>query len=287
MESFDVVILGAGAAGLMCALTAGARGKRVLLLEHLHEAGAKIVISGGGRCNFTNLEVPPERFLSGNPHFCKSALSRYRERDFIAMVERHRIPYHEKRLGQLFCDGSSRAIVAMLLAECAAARVDLRLGQPIRAVSRVERFRVETECATFESQALVIATGGLSIPKMGATSFAYDLARRFALSVIEPRPGLVPLTMAGATLELCRALTGVAVEAVVTCGHERFRENILFTHRGLSGPAILQISSHWRTGQMIAIDFAPTIEPMNFLCERKRARPRAELKTVLAEVIPS
>jgi hypothetical protein len=286
VEAFDVVILGAGAAGLMCALTAGARGKRVLLLEHLQEVGAKIVISGGGRCNFTNLEVPPERFLSANPHFCKSALSRYRERDFIAMVERHRIPYHEKRLGQLFCDRSACAIVAMLLAECAAARVDLRLGQRIHAVSRAERFRVETDAATFAAPALVIATGGPSIPKMGATSFAYDLARRFGLRLIEPRPGLVPLTMAGAPLDLCRRLTGVALAAVVTCGRDRFRESVLFTHRGLSGPAILQISSYWRAGETIAIGFLPELEPLNFLDERKRGRPRAELKTILSEVMP-
>jgi len=286
-ETFDAVILGAGAAGLMCALTAGARGKRVLVLEHLPEPGAKIVISGGGRCNFTNLEVAPERFLSANPHYCKSALSQYRERDFIALVEAHRIPYHEKRLGQLFCDGSARAIVAMLLAECAAARVELRVAQRIREVSRAERFRIETERATFTAPAVVIATGGLSIPKMGSTSFAYDVARRFGLKLIEPRPGLVPLTMDGATLGFCRALTGVAMAAEVTCGRERFRENLLFTHRGLSGPAILQISSYWRMGESVAIDFLPGLEALHFLGERKRARPRAELKTVLSELLPS
>jgi len=287
VEAFDAVILGAGAAGLMCALTAGARGKRVLLLEHLQEAGAKILISGGGRCNFTNLEVAPGRFLSANPHFCKSALSQYTERDFIAMVERHRIPYHEKRLGQLFCDGSARAIVAMLLAECAASQVDLRLGQQLREVSRVEHFSIATDRATFMAPALVIATGGLSIPKMGATSFAYDLGRRFGLRLVEPRPGLVPLTMGGATLGLCRALAGVAAAVEVTCGRERFCENLLFTHRGLSGPAILQISSHWHSGESIAIGFLPGLEAVDFLYQRKRARPRAELKTILSEVLPN
>src|ERR1700737_4637506 len=209
MEAFDVVILGAGAAGLMCAISAGRRGRRVLLLEHGEQAGAKILISGGGRCNFTNLEVTPERFISANPHFCKSALSRYTERDFIAMVERHRIRYHEKTLGQLFCDGSAREILAMLLAECAAAGVDLRVGHRVSSVTRADRFRVETGRGSFVAPALVIATGGLSIPKMGASGFAYDLARCFGLGIIEPRPGRVPLTCAGEMLALCQSLTGV------------------------------------------------------------------------------
>ena len=203
MESFDVVIVGAGAAGLMCAMTAGSRGRRVLLLEHNEQAGAKILISGGGRCNFTNLEIAPERFLSANPHFCKSALSRYTQHDFIALVERHRIRYHEKTLGQLFCDGSAREILAMLLAECAAARVDLRTGHRVTEITRADRFRIETDKGSFDAPALVIATGGLSIPKMGATGFAYEIARRFDLAVIEPRPGLVPLKVTGETLELC------------------------------------------------------------------------------------
>ena len=213
MESFDVVIVGAGAAGLMCAMTAGGRGRRVLLLEHNDQAGAKILISGGGRCNFTNLEIAPERFLSANPHFCKSALSRYTQHDFIAMVERHRIRYHEKTLGQLFCDGSAREILAMLLAECAAARVDLRTRHRVTGITRADRFRIETDKGSFSAPALVLATGGLSIPKMGATGFAYDVARRFDLDVIEPRPGLVPLKVTGETLELCQGLTGVSVDA--------------------------------------------------------------------------
>ena len=287
MQTFDVVVLGAGAAGMMCAISAGRRGRRVLLLEHGANAGAKILISGGGRCNFTNLEVTPERFLSANPHFCKSALSRYTERDFIAMVERHRIRYHEKTLGQLFCDGSAREILAMLLKECAAAAVDLRTGHRITAVTRSDRFRVETDRGGFIAPALAIATGGLSIPKMGASGFAYDLARRFGLGVIEPRPGLVGLRFAGDVLALCRSLSGVSVEAVVSCGRQRFRENILFTHRGLSGPAILQISSYWREGDTLSLDLAPGLEVESFLRERKRSRPRAEPKNVLAEILPA
>jgi len=287
MEAFDVVIVGAGAAGLMCAMTAGQRGRRVLLLEHSDQAGAKILISGGGRCNFTNLEAAPDRFISANPHFCKSALSRYGQRDFIAMVERHHIPYHEKTLGQLFCDGSARAILAMLMAECDAAGVDLRVGHSVTAISRADRFRIETNRGSFVAPALVIATGGLSIPKLGATGFAYDMARQFDLAVIEPRPGLVPLKVAGETLSLIQPLAGVSVDAVVSCGRQSFRENILFTHRGLSGPAILQISSYWRNGDTLSLDLAPMLEVESFLKDRKRTRPKAELKTVLAEILPA
>ena len=286
-QAFDVVVLGAGAAGMMCAISAGRRGRRVLLLEHGTQAGAKILISGGGRCNFTNLEVAPERFLSANPHFCKSALSRYTERDFIAMIERHRIRYHEKTLGQLFCDGSAREILAMLLAECAAAAVDLRVGHHIAAVTHADRFRIETNRGSFTAPTLAIATGGLSIPKMGASGFAYDLARGFGLGVIDPRPGLVGLKFTGDMLALCRSLSGVSVEAIVSCGRQSFRENILFTHRGLSGPAILQISSYWREGDTLSIDLTPKLEVENFLRERKRSRPRAELKNVLAEILPA
>ena len=287
MESFDVVIVGAGAAGLMCAMTAGSRGRRVLLLEHNDQAGAKILISGGGRCNFTNLEIAPERFLSSNPHFCKSALSRYTQHDFIALVERHRIRYHEKTLGQLFCDGSAREILAMLLAECAAAGVDLRTGHSVKEITRADCFRIETNNASFDAQALVLATGGLSIPKMGATAFSYEIARRFDLPVIEPRPGLVPLKVTGETLELCKALSGVSVDAIASCGRESFRENILFTHRGVSGPAILQISSYWREGGTLSLNLAPSLDIENFLEDRKRTRPKAELKTILAEVLPT
>jgi len=287
MEEFDVAILGAGAAGLMCAISAGQRGRRVLLLDHAGQAGPKILISGGGRCNFTNLEVVSERFLSANPHFCRSALSRYTQHDFIAMVRRHHIPYHEKTLGQLFCNGSARAIVAMLLKECTAAKVDLRLGHRVIDITRGARFRIDTDHGGFLAPVLVIATGGRSIPKMGATGFAYDLARRFGLAIVEPRPGLVPLRTAGESLSLCQSLSGVSVDAVVSCGRQSFRENILFTHRGLSGPAILQISSYWRAGDTLSIDLVPALDAEGFMRERKRNRPKAELKTVMAEILPA
>ena len=256
-EPFDAIVIGAGAAGLMCALTAGQRGLKVLLLDHLDKAGAKILISGGGRCNFTNLHSAPDRFISANPHFHKSALDRYTSHDFIALIERHRIAYHEKTLGQLFCDGSARAVVAMLLAECAAGHVDVRLGHRVTDLSRGDAFRVETEKGNFTARALVLATGGLSIPKMGATGFAYDAARRFGLRVTQTLPGLVPLTASAQALGIGEMLSGISLDAVASCGTQSFRENILFTHRGLSGPAILQISSYWRQGGTIALDLLP------------------------------
>jgi predicted Rossmann fold flavoprotein len=287
MQEFDVIILGAGAAGLMCAMSAGHRARRVLVLDHAERAGAKILISGGGRCNFTNREIAPERFLSENPDFCKSALSRYTQWDFISLVERYRIDYHEKTRGQLFCDGSAREILKMLLSECAAAKVDLRTGHKITEVTRADRFRIDTDGGGFVAPVVVLATGGLSIPKLAATGFAYEVARRFSLSVIEPRPGLVPLTVQDETLKLCQMLSGVSVDAVVTAGRQSFRENILFTHRGLSGPGILQISSYWRGGENLSIDLCPELNVEDFLKLRKRTRPRAELKTILAEALPT
>ena len=286
-EAFDVIILGAGAAGLMCALAAGQRGRKVLLLEHADGVGAKILISGGGRCNFTNLHSASDRFLSSNPDFCKSALGRYTQADFISLVERHRIPYHEKTLGQLFCNGSARAIVAMLLAECAQGGVDVRVGHTVTDISRVDCFRLETSHGCFTASALVLATGGLSIPKMGATGFAYEVARRFGLGIIEPLPGLVPLKATPETLGFGQLFAGVSLEAIVSCAGQSFRENILFTHRGLSGPAILQITSYWRQGDTISLDLAPAYEANGFLLERKHSRPRAETKTVLAEILPA
>jgi predicted Rossmann fold flavoprotein len=286
-NSFDALILGGGAAGLMCAIEAGKRGRRVAVLEHADRLGKKILISGGGRCNFTNLEVMPDRFMSANPHFCKSALSRYTERDFIAMVERHRIRYHEKTMGQLFCDGSAREILAMLLAECTAAGVALRVGHNVTEITRADRFRIETDRGSFVSSAIVLATGGLSIPKLGATSFAYEAAHKFGLNVIEPRPGLVPMKMASEMLALCQSLSGVSVDAIVACGRDSFRENILFTHRGLSGPAILQISSYWKKGETISIDLAPELDVESFLKDRRRTRPKAEVKTILSEIVPA
>jgi predicted Rossmann fold flavoprotein len=279
-RDFDVIVAGAGAAGLMCALRAGQRGRRVLLLEHADKVGKKILISGGGRCNFTNLLSRPEAFLSANPHFCKSALARYTQHDFIALVDKHRIAWHEKTLGQLFCDGSARQIVAMLLAECAAAGVDVRVAHRLGGVNKAERFTVQTDHGAFTATALVLATGGLSIPKMGATGFTHDAARRFGLGLTETRPALVPLTLK------VPELSGVSLEVVARRGAASFREAMLFTHRGLSGPAILQISSYWRAGQEIAIDLLPDLDAASFLKERKRTRPRAELRTVLAEVLP-
>jgi predicted Rossmann fold flavoprotein len=283
-ESFDVVVIGAGAAGLMCALTAGQRARKVLLLDHADKVGAKILISGGGRCNFTNLYCAPDRFISRNPHFHKSALDRYTQHDFIALVQRHRIAYHEKTLGQLFCDGSARAIVALLMAECAAGHVDVRVAHRVTDIARADQFRVDTDRGSFTAASLVLATGGLSIPKMGATGFAYDIAKRFGLRVTETLPGLVPLTATPAALGVGEVLSGISLDAVASCGPHSFREAILFTHRGLSGPAILQISSYWRQGETIALDLLPEHDAEAFLKQRKRDRPKAEPKTVLAEV---
>jgi len=286
-SEYDVVVLGAGAAGMMCAMTAGARGRRVLLLDHAAQAGAKILISGGGRCNFTNEHSQPDRFLSGNPRFCTGALRRYTPADFVALVQKHGIAYHEKALGQLFCDGSARAVVAMLLAECAAAGVEVHLGQAVTEVSRADRFRVEAGGRTIHAASLVLATGGLSIPKMGATGFSHDLACHFGLPVTALRPGLVPLTFGNDMLALMRPLSGVALPVMATAGRHRFAEAMLFTHRGLSGPAILQASSLWREGQAVQVDMLPGTDARALLLARKRARPRAEARTVLAEVLPA
>jgi predicted Rossmann fold flavoprotein len=279
-RDFDVIVAGGGAAGLMCALRAGQRGRAVLLLEHADKVGKKILISGGGRCNFTNLLSRPEAFLSANPGFCKSALARYTQQDLIALVEKHRIAWHEKTLGQLFCDGSARQVVAMLLAECAAAGVDVRVAHRITDIAKADRFTVSTDHGAFSAASLVLATGGLSIPKMGATGFAHDVARRFGLALTETRPALVPFTLK------VPELSGVSLEVIARLGRASFREAMLFTHRGLSGPAILQISSYWREGQEISIDLLPDIDAGSFLKERKRTRPKAELRTVLAEVLP-
>ena len=286
MHSFDVVVLGAGAAGLMCALRAGQRGRRVLVLDHAEAPGKKILISGGGRCNFTNTGCVPDRFLSANPHFARSALARYTQHDFIALVRKHRIPFHEKTLGQLFCDGSAREIVAMLLAECAAAGVELRLNHRVTDIARDTAFRVTTDRGAFAAESVVLATGGLSIPKMGATGFAHDVARRFGLPLAETRPGLVPLTFAEDALELMRPLSGLALDSIARCGRATFREAMLFTHRGLSGPAILQASSYWRAGEAITLDLLPERDATALLLAGKRARPKAEPKTVLSELLP-
>ncbi len=284
-RAVDVVILGAGAAGLMCAIAAGRRGRRVLVLDHADEAGKKILISGGGRCNFTNLHCAPDRFLSANPRFATSALARYTPADFLALLAAHRIAWHEKTLGQLFCDGSARAIVAMLLAECAAAGVELRLATRIADVTRSDRFRVETSAGDVLANSVVLATGGLSIPKLGATGFSHDLAARFGLALVPPRPALVPLTLSAPDLDRTRALSGVALPIVAACDGHRFREAMLFTHRGLSGPAILQISSCWREGAPIVLDLLPD-SAADALVAAKRARPRARVRALLADLLP-
>ena len=279
-SDYDAVVLGAGAAGLMCAAVAGQRGKRVLLLDHAEQVGKKILISGGGRCNFTNIHTAADRYISANPHFAKSALARYTPADFIALVERHGIAWHEKTLGQLFCDGSAKQIVAMLLEECAKGNVDVRCGQPVRDVSHTDgAFRVTFGDQCFTAANLVLATGGPSIPKMGATGFAYDLARRFGLKVVEPRPALVPLTLGGDDV-LFRDLSGVATPVEARAGKAAFREATLFTHKGLSDPALLQISSYWRHGEPVTIDFLPDASP-GWLTEAKRARPRVPLAAAL------
>ncbi|MCC2980072.1 NAD(P)/FAD-dependent oxidoreductase [Sphingomonas sp. IC4-52] len=284
MADYDAIVLGAGAAGLMCAATAGQRGRRVLVIDHAEKAGKKILISGGGRCNFTNLGTAPDRFLSANPHFARSALARYTAADFLALVERHGIAWHEKTLGQLFCDGSARQIVAMLLDECDKGQVEIALGHGIGAVDHADgRFRVSFGGRMASAPALVIATGGPSIPKMGATGVAYDLARRFGLKVVEPRPALVPLTLSGD--DPFRALAGVATEVVARSGKAAFREAMLFTHRGLSGPAILQVSSYWRHGEPITVDLLPGHEE-GWLRAAKRSTPRVGVAKLLAATMP-
>jgi hypothetical protein len=284
-SQLDAIILGAGGAGLFCAATAGQAGARVLVIDHNAEPGKKILISGGGRCNFTNVGAVPERYLSENRHFARSALSRYTPADFIALVEKHRIAYHEKTLGQLFCDGSARQIVAMLMDECAAGGVDFAFGATIGAISHADgRFTVATSAGSFSAPSLVLATGGPAIPKLGATGFAYQIAKQFGLKIIPPRPALVPFTLP-APENLFRELAGVAAEVVAKAGKAAFREAALFTHRGLSGPAMLQASSYWRHGEAIAVDFLPDA-PADWLINAKRQRPRAGLKSVLASALP-
>jgi hypothetical protein len=257
IHKFDALILGAGAAGLLCAIEAGKRGRRVAVLELADRIGKKILISGGGRCNFTNLHCQPENFISANGHFAKSALSRYTPADFIALVEKHRIAYHEKTLGQLFCDRSAQLITDMLEAECREAGVQIFLSCRIREVQRTTQFIVRSQAAQFHAPALVVATGGLSIPKMGATAFGYDIARQFGLNIVATKPGLVPLLLGGKDYNQYSDLAGVSADVVASANHHAFREKMLITHRGLSGPAILQISSYWDKGQSIQIDLAP------------------------------
>jgi predicted Rossmann fold flavoprotein len=287
VNRYDVIILGAGAAGLMCAGFAGQRGRSVLVLEQSRHPAEKIRISGGGRCNFTNLHASPANFLSDNPRFCRSALSGYTQRDFITLVERYGIAYHEKTRGQLFCDGSSQQIIDMLLAECRNANAQLRLGVRISAIAKDDNgFVVTTDQGEFRCRSLVVATGGPSIPKMGSSGFGYKIAEQFGLNIVPPRAALVPLTFDAVLLAKFKDLSGVAVDAVVGCGKTRFDEALLFTHRGLSGPAILQISSYWREGDDIVVDMAPETDVLAGLKQLRRDHPRQEIATALAEFVP-
>ncbi|MEO0346757.1 MAG: NAD(P)/FAD-dependent oxidoreductase [Pseudomonadota bacterium] len=285
-ESYDVIVIGGGAAGLMCAMTAGKRGRRVLMLEGSNKIGKKILMSGGGRCNFTNLYCEPENFLSSNPPFCISALRRYTQWDFIALVEKHSIPYHEKTLGQLFCDRSAKDIVAMLRAESNDAGVEILVNCEIQGVAAESGYTVATSLGTFEATSLVVATGGLSIPKMGASGLGYDLARQFGLEVLETRAGLVPFTFSGPAKDLTASLAGVSLPAAVSAADAKFNEGLLFTHRGLSGPAALQVSSYWQLGEPILIDLAPETDLEHMLLTHKAQQPRSLLRSVLTEMLP-
>ncbi len=287
LPTHDVIIIGAGAAGLMCAAVAGARGRRVVVLDHNDQPGRKILISGGGRCNFTNRVVTPGNYLSRNPHYATSALKRFGPADFMDLIRRHGIAWHERDHGQLFCDVSASLIVEALLAECGAGRVDIRTACRVGEVTGDGPFEVATSQGRFAAPSLVVATGGLSFPKIGASGFAHALAKRYGLGVVPTAPALVPLTFAEPEIGLMRDLAGIAVEAEASFGKTRFREAVLFTHRGLSGPAILQISSYWHPGQPVTIDLAPGIDALARLTERKAARPNAQVETVVAEMLPA
>ena len=284
MQEWDVVVIGGGAAGLFCAIEAGKRGRRVLLLEHNDRVGKKIRISGGGRCNFTNVYATAANYLSANPHFCKSALARYTPAAFISLVEKYKIAYHEKKLGQLFCDGSSQQIINLLLSESRAADVEIRCRCRVLEVRQDASFRVETNQGAFTAQSLVIATGGLSIPTLGATDFGYRIARQFGLRIEQPRPALVPLTLASRIQKQLTTLSGISLDALVDCCDKEFRENILITHRGLSGPAILQISTYWRSGESISLNLLPTEDLVEILLQNRNSS--MELANLLSRYLP-
>lgn len=283
--SYDVVVIGAGAAGLMCAITAGARQRRVLVLDHANKVGKKILMSGGGRCNFTNLHSNPAHFLSANPHFAKSALSRYTPADFVALVERHGIPYHEKKLGQLFCDRSSKDIVRLLLDESAAVGATVLTHSPAKITRLGPPHRIDTPQGEVACESLVIATGGYSIPSLGATGFGYDLARSLGIPVLETRAALVPLALAPRQLRQLEDLAGISLDTDTMAGGAAFREHMLFTHRGLSGPAVLQASSYWRPGEALRIDLFPELDIGTYIRKKCAGRPKLELKNLLAELL--
>ncbi|AWF82350.1 aminoacetone oxidase family FAD-binding enzyme [Microbulbifer sp. A4B17] len=284
-DSVDVLVIGAGAAGLMCAATAGQRGRSVLVLDHANKVGKKILMSGGGRCNFTNLYTSAENFYSNNPHFCKSALARYSQWDFIALIEKHGIAYHEKTLGQLFCDNKSRDIVDLLLAECRVAKAQVRTRCSIAQVKALgQGYRVETNMGAVTCESLVVATGGLSIPTMGASGYGYEVARQFGLDIVPTRAALVPFTQNKRQLERQNTLPGTSLSVTASCAEGSFHEQMLFTHRGLSGPAVLQISSHWREGQTVKFDLAPEENLAEWLQLRRQQSPDSHLHSVLAEI---
>jgi len=284
----DVLIIGASASGLMCAIEAGKRGRKVTVLDHANKPGKKILMSGGGRCNFTNLEISSSNFISHNPHFCKSALNRYTQWDFIALVDQYKIPYHQRDLGKLFCDDSAKDILDMLLAECKKANVKIALNCDIKNIKKNdnESFSVRTSSGNYQSTSLVVASGGLSIPKMCASPFGYKVAEQFGLHLWPTTPGLVPFTLQPHDKEKLERLSGISVECLVSNEQIEFKENILFTHRGLSGPAILQISSYWKAGEAITINLLPDLDVVNLLTSRRKKQPQLKLKTVLTEVLP-
>ncbi len=286
MLKFDVVVIGAGGAGMMCAIHAGQRGRTVALIDHVTVIGRKILISGGGRCNFTNIHAGPDNYVSGNPHFAKSALSRYSPGDFIEMVEKHRIDYHEKKLGQLFCDGSAQQIVDMLVSECESQSVRFLKGRIVKEVIKEDEFLIHTNTETVSCESLVIATGGLSIPQIGATGFGYSIAKQFDVNVVETVPALDGFNFSKADLAKFKELTGVSVDSIVSINKAAFRENILFTHTGLSGPASLQASLYWNSGNALSINIAPEVDPVAYFNDRFAEGSNKEVKNVLAEIIP-
>jgi predicted Rossmann fold flavoprotein len=287
MTETDVIIIGAGASGLMCAIEAGKRGRQVIILDHANKAGKKILMSGGGRCNFTNYYIDPGNFISNNPHFCKSALSRYTQWDFLALIARYQIPYHERDHGQLFCNDSAKDILSMLLKECADVGVEVQLNTHIERIEQLNnRFHLKTDHGTFSSQSLVVATGGLSIPKMGATPFGYKIAQQFGINTVPTRAGLVPLTLQPEDKERFSLLSGIAVPCSISNQRQTFNENILFTHRGLSGPAVLQISSYWLAGEAVVINLLPQVNLETELKSKRRQKLKNTLKTILDGYLP-
>ncbi len=288
MIQVDVVVIGAGAAGLMCASEAGKRGRKVVVLDHANKAGKKILMSGGGRCNFTNYSIEAENFISNNPHFCKSALSRFTQWDFLGWVDRYDIPFHERSHGQLFCNDSAKDILNMLLSECEKTQVEIRLNCNVQGIKQLadNQFQINTDKQNFQCQSLVIATGGLSIPKMGASAFGYQVAEQFGIPVIPVRAALVPFTLQTAEKQKYSALSGVAVAAEVICKNQSFKENVLFTHRGLSGPVMLQISSYWQAGEAIAVNFLPDLDVVELLQQKRADNVKHQIKNSLAEYLP-